>query len=207
MTGTTMLEMAHLLMAGSTAGLGLLAIRAQVIAQRAQAQWHIAGLGDADPETQLLTMHAADTELHRLTQLADDHDSFLSAVVLRLDPREPVPAARAVAEGIRVSDVAWRVDHDTVCVLVLSPTRHDAVRAAHRICTLADHHAPTPGAVRAGIASWPEDGNSAWELAYRAEQRMAPLARWKQVTGMINAAYPTAHQTTVPSVGATPPAA
>lgn len=178
----------RLALLGNCIGLGWLAARSQFAAARAKRQWQLAGLGDWDPESNLMTMSAADAELHRMSQLAEMHNSVVSALVVRLDARQPVAAARAIAEGVRVSDAAWRVDHDTVCVLLVTPDQRNAVQAAHRICTIARNASEYPDVIRAGIAAYPEDGEDAWGLSHTAMQRMAPAARWERVATMVASA-------------------
>ena len=174
---------------GNCIGFGWLAARSQLAAARARRQWQLAGLSDWDPESNLMTLTAADAELYRMAQLAAMHGAEVSALTIRLDARNPIPAARAIAEGVRVSDAAWRVDHDTVCVLLVTPNQRSAVQAAHRICTIAIEASDSPDVIRAGIAAFPADGEDTWSLSHTAMQRLAPPSRWESVAEMIATAY------------------
>ncbi len=183
-----MIDQAHALLIGNCIGLGWLAARSQLSAHRARMRWMLTGLGAWDPETNLLSGNAADAELARMREIAEASGHQLSTLVIRLDPRDPLPAARALAEGIRSSDAAWRLDHDTVCVLMLTPDRRHAVQAAARMSGVAASASADDVTISAGIASYPEDGNDTWGLAFTASKRMTPITRWRQVSELVAAA-------------------
>lgn len=173
------------LLIGNCIGLAWLAARSQLAAHRARMRWMLTGLGAWDPETNLLSGNASDAELARMREIASTSGHQLSALVIRLDPRDPLPAARALAEGIRASDAAWRIDHDTVCVLMLTPDRRHAVQAAARMAGVAAAASANGVSISAGIASCPEDGRDTWGLAFAASKRMTPITRWREVSELV----------------------
>lgn len=174
------------LASGVMVGSALLAAREYLRAARIRDAWRLAGLNAHDPETGLLTLSSAETELHRLIDLACVTDAQLSSATIRVDSRDPAAAGVAITRVVRGGDIAWRTDDDTFAVLLLTPDRASAVQAVTRLLTAVEatqHSGSTP---LAGISSWPDDGEDAWMLNERALARLAPIERWRSVCQLVN---------------------